>query len=786
MLHKRFSPVIVLSRCLLAGCLVLLAVNILPSPAAQAFAGTWTSIASMNDGRYGHTATLLLSGPDAGKVLVVGGAMEVSIPGTGGVAGLAEADLPAGQTAEIYDPANPSVPWSLTASLSTPRVFHAAAWMNNGKVLVAGGANSVSSDSLNSAEIFDPEGGPGGTPIWIPTANNMAHSHTSATATLLDDGRVLVVGGYSGSIMSGDATDTVEIFNPATGTWTSARHLNHARAFHTATLIHPAGAPAGKVLVAGGSNSAYSSSGDTLSSVEIYDPIANTWTDVQPLHQARSDHSATLLENGQVLIAGGNDPASGEDETYLASVEIYDPDANSWTDTTPLGVARGFHTATLLQYGPQNGKVLVAGGANNASSVIYTELFDPATENWLDAGDIMDPYGSRVSHTATLLLNGQVLLAGGFLGIGSEVSADDSAEVYSPALPQTITVVEAPPSTAAYQSAFTVSATAPGGPVTYSSGSPTICSIALNAGSATFTMQSGTGACLVQFDQPGNETYAAAPRVSIQVTAQKIDQSINVSQGAPAAAAYHTSFQVAASASSGLGVVYGSGSTAVCTASSDGTFTMQSGLGTCLVWFDRPGDNNYNPAPRITQQVEAEQASQSITFNASGTRPFGADFSISASTNSSLPILFNVGTGNPCAVVSSSQDPGDPTITHAVIHPTGLGDCAITASQPGDDNYTPAAPVAHTLTIVKGDQVITVSQSAPLNAAYQSTFSVAATAPGGVVTYSSGSPTICNNVGAEFTMLSGSGVCRVQFDQAGNAYYNPAPRLYSTGDGQKD
>jgi N-acetylneuraminic acid mutarotase len=121
--------------------------------------------------------------------------------------------------------------------------------------------------------------------------------------------------------------------------------LNTGRAYHTATLL-----PNGKVLVAGGENP--SSPGIYLSSAELYDPTAGTWTTTGSLATSRAHHTATLLPNGKVLVAGGYN------FSYPASAELYDPATGKWTTSGALKTARDLHTATLLP----NGQVLVAGG----------------------------------------------------------------------------------------------------------------------------------------------------------------------------------------------------------------------------------------------------------------------------------------------------------------------------------------------------------------------------------------------------------------------------------------
>ena len=147
---------------------------------------------------------------------------------------------------------------------------------------------------------------------------------------------------------------SAELYDPAAGTWTATGSLGTVHATHTATLL-----PSGKVLLAGGSN------GDPLSSAELYDPAAGTWTATGSLGAARWVHTATLLPSGEVLVAAGSDRNS------LSSADLYDPATGTWTATGSLGTARFAHTATLLP----SGKVLVAGGSDGGY-LSSAELYD--------------------------------------------------------------------------------------------------------------------------------------------------------------------------------------------------------------------------------------------------------------------------------------------------------------------------------------------------------------------------------------------------------------------------
>jgi len=390
-------------------------------------AGTWAATGDLNNERENHTATLL----NNGLVLVTSG------DNFGGAV----------STAELYDPATGL--WTNTGSLAAARSWATATLLADGQVLVAGGVDFVSG-TLSSAEIFDPATG-----TWT-TTGPMTAGRFQHRAVMLATGKVLVVGGFSnsaeiydpatgvwtatGSTNGGDRSKstlsllpsgqvlatgggggdtTAELYDPATGEWTATCAMADSRATHTATVLNN-----GKVMVAGGMG--MDDEENVLASAELYDPATGTWVTISPMNVIRTHHTATLLNNGQVLIAGGD---YGPGDIYYASTELFTagettvPD--TWTATGSLNSNRSQHTATLLN----NGMVLVAGGLNfGGTPLASAELYDTATGTWTSTGALHSPHSG---HTATLLNDGKVLIVGGKADNNSGVSIT-VAEIYDP------------------------------------------------------------------------------------------------------------------------------------------------------------------------------------------------------------------------------------------------------------------------------------------------------------------------------------------------------------------
>jgi Kelch motif/Galactose oxidase, central domain len=305
-----------------------------------------------------------------------------------------------------------TTPWSFTTAdiftsvnlMTKKRAYHTITPLNNGKVLIAGGHDGILNSAFNSAELYDPS-----TNTFTPIANPMINARYSHTATKLDNGKVLLVGGRDSANPLGSA----ELYDPVANAFTATgNNMTAVRYFHTATLLAN-----GKVLITGGKGS-----GTNYSSAELYDPDLNTFTSTGSMHTLRFGQAATLLPDGKVIITGGRDTATAA----FTSAELYDPSAGTFAYTTgSMNAGRNFHTTTLLS----NGKILITGGSNNnnySGCIASAEVFDPGTNTFSYTTTPMN--STRYHHIATLLSGGKVLITG-----GSSTSAYlGSAEIYDP------------------------------------------------------------------------------------------------------------------------------------------------------------------------------------------------------------------------------------------------------------------------------------------------------------------------------------------------------------------
>jgi len=347
------------------------------------YSQTFSSAGNLNLVLAYHTATLLQDG----TVLITGGATN------GGQT----------NTAEIYNPSTNTFALTLGA-MSTKRYASTATLLNSGKVLIAGGGST-----LSSAELYNPATG------TFSTTGSMTTGRNYATATLLHDGTVLIAGGVFQT-----GTASAEIYNPTTGTFAATSGtMTTKRVSQTATLLSD-----GTVLIAGGIQNY---SGETVvSTAERYYPSTGKFTAVGNMTTARCGHTATRLNDGTILIAGG----TAQSGKPIASAEIFNPATNSFSAVGSLHTARSLQAATLLR----DSTVLIAGGstATLGSPTPYgpytgsTEIYNPSTSTFTTSAAMVTPRGGQ---TATRLNDGTVLEAGG--GYGSGGSFTSTVELYS-------------------------------------------------------------------------------------------------------------------------------------------------------------------------------------------------------------------------------------------------------------------------------------------------------------------------------------------------------------------
>lgn len=341
------------------------------------FPGRFIATGSLTYERTGHTATLLKDG----RVLVVGGSGNVRTP----------------PICELYDPGTgtylPGPP------LSEERSYHTETLLDSGKVLLCGGQGPLSGVYTDTILQFDPGTGA------LSAAGTMLAPRARHSATLLADGSILLVGGVD--LRLGILP---ERYDPATGHSTATGPMVQPRVNHTATKL-----PSGKVLIAGG----FKSDNTLGSELELFDPATNQFTSLGTLRRPRWGHTATLLPGGRVLIAGGLDDAMRP----ILEIESIDltTGASTLVATFPSDIARHRHTATLLD----DGSVLFAGGPAIVSSLSPANgtIFDPGTGQMKPTG-IM--FRHTLEHRALRLNDGSILHVGGLEVMGTAPSSYSS------------------------------------------------------------------------------------------------------------------------------------------------------------------------------------------------------------------------------------------------------------------------------------------------------------------------------------------------------------------------
>jgi hypothetical protein len=322
--------------------------------------GKFTATGSMHVARANHAATLLKDG----RVLITGGhdSSDTTIQHTP-----APGRVWAPESAELYDPSTGK--FTLTGSMTEAREDHTATLLGNGRVLVTGGwdcSAGISCDSLMTGEIYDPSAG---------TFSSIGPAPQGTLATLLKDGRVFLAADIEGCL--------VRLYDPVAGEFDyTAPGLSDDSACDTPGAAgHASGALTlledGRVLVTGGYMG--TGPGTTLvAAADLFDPSTGLLSSTAPMARARDGHTSTLLPGGHVLVAGGGDPRYCRTHSCPSSgpssVEVYDPATRRFTPAGPMKTGRYYHTATRLS----DGRVLITGGWGGAASgaaLASAELF---------------------------------------------------------------------------------------------------------------------------------------------------------------------------------------------------------------------------------------------------------------------------------------------------------------------------------------------------------------------------------------------------------------------------
>lgn len=301
---------------------------------------------------------------------------------------------------EVFD--GKTETWATVANMSQARHRPAMSSLSDGQVLVAGGRIDIN-NATTSVEIYDPKNNQ-----WEYTTP-LDHPRCYATATRLLDDRILLAGGVLGASPSGPATTQARLFNPDTKIWTPIQPTRKARMWHTATRLQD-----GRVVLIGGETG-----DEKLDSAEIFMPESTNWELLPIKIEARAGHSATLLPDGSIVICGGLD----RNNKALATCEKLYEETQTWKQTAlvpTMKAKRVDHAALLLL----DGRIFVTGGHNENGSISSAEIWAPKSNEWLGAGTML---GMRTQHMALQFAPNKILAAGGYDGD----TAIRTAEVFS-------------------------------------------------------------------------------------------------------------------------------------------------------------------------------------------------------------------------------------------------------------------------------------------------------------------------------------------------------------------
>ncbi len=300
-------------------------------------------------------------------------------------------------SAELYDPETGR--WSNTGSLRQPRNGgNEATLLHDGRVLLAGGITGTV--VVRGSELFDPTTGQ-----WSDTGSLSVDRDTKAT--LLADGRVLVSGGIDWDIDGGKAYALAEIYDPKSSQWTMTGSLRTARYAHQAILLDD-----GRVLAVGG----YKKGDVLLAGAELYDPKTGLWQSTGDLPSPRVAFGLVKLRDGRVLATGGFSGVTWQKRTNVAGAALYDAKTGRWKETKPMKDKRAGLSITLLSDGQV---LVAGGWSSSGLELKSAELFDPGMETWRPTAPMTvarrNHRAALLADGSVLVIGGSNLLGGNYL-----------------------------------------------------------------------------------------------------------------------------------------------------------------------------------------------------------------------------------------------------------------------------------------------------------------------------------------------------------------------------------
>lgn len=578
----------------------------------------------------------------------------------------------------------------------------------------------------------------------LPTSGSLITARSGHTATKLDDGRVLVVGGES--------TGANEIYDPTSGTSGSTGSLSVPRSGHTATRLND-----GRVLIAGGSGDA---------STEIFDPVSGTFSAGPAMTTARSGHTATLLGNGNVFVAGG-----GSD-----TAEIFDGTAFTAVASAMTAVRTNASAIRM-----NDGRVFLAGGDGLGSA----EIYDPASGTFSNVGNAMAMARSRA--LLRVLPDGKIQIIGG--------NSDGSMEVYDPAIDSIGAFAHVVPESDPCANLINYVLKAETRAALIFSGSSTP---ERNRSGHTITELGSTALLIGGSDGSGatntvTEFQSSTATLTTDLLDYRPGETVNISgtgfePGETVRVMIHEDphtpqergFDAATDSNGNFSGTY---------VVQDYDLNMKFVVGARGLTSGNTAQTVFTDAPRINATVAVGAQSAPLTFGTAGS----ATFSVLAtrSANGTVNGTTSITAGLPVGVTATFSTPNPWTANGGTAFPSTTITLTTTAAAaagtyPFNVRVADGSDIGSgtgTLTIGAANQAINVSTAAPANAVFGQTFNVAATGGGSgnpVVIATSGSCSGSGNGSATITITAPTGTCTVTYNQAGNSNYNPATQVLNT------